>query len=151
MRPGFFFDAMVVRGLEPDDLYGVVTDTETIEDANRKHLYSVPEYVLSISRLKPDSHQLIPVRVVTFHRDDLMPYEQDIYDNQGNLETQVFYASYHDFDGSKYPSMVVIKRPQEEYQNVLTVEDVKENQTPPLSDDQFQIKIPDGTKIKNLE
>jgi outer membrane lipoprotein-sorting protein len=47
--------------------------------------------------------------------------------------------------------MVVIKRPQEEYQIVLTVEDVKENQTPPLSDDQFQIKIPDGTKIKNLE
>src|ERR1035441_2188800 len=33
MRPGFFFDAMVVRGLEPDDLYAVVADTETVEDA----------------------------------------------------------------------------------------------------------------------
>jgi outer membrane lipoprotein-sorting protein len=151
MRPGFFFDAMMVRGLDSDDLYGVVADTETIEDATRKHLYSVPEYILSISRPKPNSHQLIPVRVVTFHRDDLMPYQQDLYDSDGNLETEVIYSNYRDFGGNKFPSIVVIKRPQEEYRIVLTVEDVKQNQTPPLNDDQFQIKIPDGTKIKNLE
>jgi hypothetical protein len=43
MRPGFFFDAMVVRGLEPDDFYSVIADTETLEDAAKKHLYTVPE------------------------------------------------------------------------------------------------------------
>ena len=37
MRPGFFLDAMVVRGLEPDDFYSVTADTETVEDAARKH------------------------------------------------------------------------------------------------------------------
>ena len=73
MRPGFFFDAMMVRGLEPDDLYAVVSDSETIEDAAKKHLFTVPEYVLSITRRKPGSQQMIPVRVVTFHRDDLLP------------------------------------------------------------------------------
>jgi outer membrane lipoprotein-sorting protein len=151
MRPGFFFDAMVVRGLEPDDLYQVVSDTETVEDANRKHLFTVPEYVLSISRRKPGTNELQPVRVVTFHRDDLLPYQQDLYDSQGNLETEVQYRGYREYEGGKYPSTVVIKRPQEEYQIILTVEDVKENQTPALSDDQFQIKIPEGTKIQNLE
>ncbi len=35
MRPGFFLDAMVVRGLEPDDLYAVTADTATMEDAPR--------------------------------------------------------------------------------------------------------------------
>jgi hypothetical protein len=44
---------------------------------------------------------------------------------------------------------VTIKRPMELYQVVLTVEKVTENM--PLSDDQFQIKIPDGTKIQNLD
>jgi hypothetical protein len=88
MRPGFFFDAMVVRGLEPDDLYAVVADSETVEDAARKHLFTVPEYVLSISRRKPGTNELTPVRVVTFRRDDLMPYQQDIYDSAGNLETR---------------------------------------------------------------
>jgi hypothetical protein len=49
LRPGFFLDALVVRGLDPDDWYGVVTDSETVEDAARKHLFIVPEYILSIS------------------------------------------------------------------------------------------------------
>jgi outer membrane lipoprotein-sorting protein len=149
MRPGFFFDAMVVRGLEPDDLYSVVADTETVEDAVRKHLFRVPEYVLSISRRKPGTNELTPVRVVTFRRDDLMPYQQDIYDSEGNLETVVDYANYQDFDSVRFPSTITIKRPLEEYQLVLTVESVKENMT--LSDDQFQIKIPEGTKVQNLE
>jgi len=149
MRPGFFFDAMVVRGLEPDDLYSVVSDSETIEDASRRHLYTVPEYILSISRRKGDTHQLTPVRVVVFRRDDLLPYQQDLFDSEGNLETQVEYSNYRNYDSVMYPSTIVIKRPLEEYQLVLTVESVKENMT--LTDDQFQIKIPEGTPIHNLE
>jgi outer membrane lipoprotein-sorting protein len=149
MRPGFFFDAMVVRGLEPDDLYAVVSDSETVEDAARKHLYNIPEYILSISRSKSDNRQLTPVRVVVFHRDDLLPYEQNLYDSEGNLETQVNYADYRDFDSVKYPSTIIIKRPLEEYQLVLTVESIKENMI--LTDDQFQIKIPAGTPTQHLE
>jgi len=150
MRPGFFFDAMVVRGLDPDNYYSVTADTETVEDAAKKHLYLVPEYVLSITRHTSESHRDIPVRVITFTRDDLMPYQQDIYDNEGNLETQVTYGQYRDFDATKFPSTITIKRPLEEYQIVLTIESVKENQS--LPDDQFQIKnIPDGTQVQNLQ
>ena len=149
MRPGFFFDAMVVRGLEPDDEYMVTADTETIEDAARKHFYLVPEYVLSVMRRKPGSRELKPVRVITFHRDDLLPYQQDVYDSDGNLETQVDYSRYADFGDNKYPSKITIKRPLEDYQVVLTVDKVVENMT--LTDDQFQIKIPEGTQIQSLE
>jgi hypothetical protein len=139
----------VVRGLEPDDWYGVVADSETVEDAARKHLFTVPEYILSISRRKPGSRQLTPVRVVTFHRDNLLPYQQDLYDDEGNLETQVDYANYRNFDSGRYPSTITIKRPLEEYQIVLTVEDVKANQT--LTDDQFVVKVPEGTETQELE
>ncbi|MGA2351612.1 MAG: hypothetical protein ABSF70_14345 [Terracidiphilus sp.] len=149
LRPGFFLDALVVRGLEADDLYSVVADSETVMDAVRKHLFTVPQYVLSISRRKPGTQQLTPVRVVTFRRDDLLPYQQDMYDSDGNLETQVSYSGYQDFGGSKYPSTVLIKRPLEEVQVVLTVDKVVENQT--LTDDQFVIKPSEGTQIQNLE
>ena len=149
MRPGFFFDAMVLRGLEPDDYYSVTADTETIEDTAKKHLYTVPEYVLSITRHNPGSRNDTPVRVVTFHREDLLPYQQDLYDDKGNLETQVFYANYVDFGNNKYPGRVTIKRPLEGVQLVLTVEKVVQNM--PLTDDQFQIKIAEGAKIQQLE
>jgi outer membrane lipoprotein-sorting protein len=149
MRPGFFFDAMVVRGLEPDDEYMVTADTDTVEDAKKKHLILIPEYVLSIIRAKPGSRELTPVRVVTFHRDDLLPYEQDLYDSNGNLETHVTYDDYRAFDMQPYPTRVVIKRPLEEYQIVLTVEKVVPNMK--LTDDQFQIKLPEDTKIQQLQ
>jgi len=80
LRPGFFFDAILVRGLDPDDRYSVTSETFMVEDAAKKHLYSVPEYVLRITRYKAGTQEEAPVRVVYFHRDDLMPYQQDIYD-----------------------------------------------------------------------
>lgn len=152
LRPDFFFDAMIVHGLDPDDYYAVTADTETIEDAQKKHLYSVPEYVLSITRHNHNGgHNDIPVRVVTFHRDDLLPYQQDLYDAEGNLETEVFYSKYADFNGARYPSVVTIKRPIEGIQLVLTVERVVENPDPPLNDSQFQVKLAEGTVVQHLD
>jgi outer membrane lipoprotein-sorting protein len=149
MRPGFFYDAMAVRGLTQDELYSVTADTETIEDPQKKHLLTKSEYVLSIMRTLADSRQLKPVRVVTFDRSDLKPYQQDIYDANGNLETQVFYGDYSDFNGVTYPSTITIKRPLESYQIVITVLTVTENQK--LENDEFVVDIPAGTEIKNLD
>jgi hypothetical protein len=149
LRPEFFFDAIAVRGLEPDELYSVVADTETVEDPTKKHLLITPEYVLSVMRQKQNSRELAPVRVITFERDDLLPYQQDIYDGDGNLVTQVFYASYADFGGVKYPATVTIKRPLEGIDITLTITKVSKNVT--LPDDQFRVKLPDGTAIKSLQ
>jgi outer membrane lipoprotein-sorting protein len=149
MRPAFFYDAMAVRGVSPDELYSVTADTETIEDPQKKHLLSKAEYVLTIMRTLPGSRQLKPVRVVTIDRFDLKPYQQDIYDADGNLETQVFYGNYSDFNGVDYPSTITIKRPLESYQIVLTVLTVTENQS--LDHDEFVVDVPAGTTIKNLD
>jgi hypothetical protein len=149
LRPQFFLDAIVVRGLDPDDLYEVTADAPTVEDTARKHLYSVPEYILNISRRKAGSQQMLPVRKIYFHRDDLEPYEQDIYDSEGNMETQVFYSGYQNFDSVTYPSSIVIKRPLEEIQIALTVDKINENET--LKDDQFVVTPAEGSVIQNLE
>jgi outer membrane lipoprotein-sorting protein len=150
LRPGFFFDAMVVRGVEPEDYFTETSDTETIEDAAKKHLYSMPEYVLNITRHAPNgSRRDKPVRVITFHRDDLLPSNQDLYDAEGNLESQVTYSAYKTFGNSKFPTKVVIKRPLEGITIGLTVEKVTENQNLPA--DQFTVKIPAGTTIQHLQ
>jgi hypothetical protein len=109
----------------------------------------LPEYELNIVRRKPDSQELYPVRVVHFHREDLLPYEQDLYDDKGALDTQVLYGAYKDFEGIKYPSTITLKRPLEEYQLVMTVEGVTAN--PPLTDDQFQVKVPAEYEIQSLK
>ena len=149
LRPGFFLDALVVRGLEPDEYYAVTSDSETIEDTAKKHLYLVPEYILSITRRVPGTHRDQPVRVITFHRDNLLPSEQDLYDSDGNLETHVTYRDYQDFGSGLYPSTVTIKRPLEDSQIVLLVEKVTKNV--PVADDQFVVIVPPETQIKNLE
>jgi hypothetical protein len=149
LRPGFFFDAMIVRGLDEDNFFSITADTETIEDAAKKHLYLMPEYVLAITRHGTSSRRDTPIRVITFHRDDLLPYNQDLYDERGNLESQVTYSAYREFDGSMYPTRVVIKRPLEGIQILLKVEKVEKNVS--LKEDQFQVKIPPGTEIQNLD
>jgi outer membrane lipoprotein-sorting protein len=149
LRPGFFFDAIVVRGLEPNDEYMVTADTVIGEDPARKHLYSVPEYKLTIMRSKTGSPELEPRRVVYFHRDNLLPSQQDIYDSEGNLVTQVTYGPYKDFDSIQYPSSITINRPLDKVQIVLTIDSIKQNA--PLSADQFEINnIPSGTPVKDM-
>lgn len=150
MRPGFFFDAMMVRGVDPQDYYTQIADTETIEDVAKKHLYTMPEYVLSITRHAADgSKRDRQVRVITFHRDDLLPYNQDLYDAEGNLESEVTYSAYQTFGDTKYPTKVVIKRPLEGIQITLTVEKVDKNlKLPP---DEFVVQIPQGTQIQHLQ
>lgn len=151
LRPDFFFDAIVVRGLDPDESYMVSADTDTIEDPAKKHLYIEPEYVLSVMRRDPnDSGEFIPVRQVTFHRDDMRAYEQDLYDRQGTLTTVITYSAYASFSAGMYPSRVVIKRPLEGIELNITVERVQENLTN-LPADQFEVKIPPGTKVQKLK
>jgi hypothetical protein len=151
LRPDFFLDAIAVRGLNPGNEYMVAGDSETIEDPARKHLYFEQEYTLSVMQPKAGPEKL-PLRVITFHRDDMLPYDQDVYDSEGNLETQITYSNYAEFGAVKYPSKVTIKRPQEGIQLVLTVEDVQENiKETEVSDDQFQVKIPEGTTIRQLK
>lgn len=150
LRPGFFFNSMVVRGLDPGDDYYVTADTDTVEDASKKHLILQPEYLLNIVHRKPNSQELQPVRVVHFHRDDMLPHQQDLYDSEGNLRTQVFYGKYAEFGGNKYPSVITIKRPVEDLQLVLTVEKVSENVPLPDEDFNFANVMPKDTNIRHL-
>ncbi len=148
LRPGPFFSAMVVKGLQPDELYSVISETSTMPDASKKRLIVSPEYLLNVVRRKPESAKLYPVRVIRFHREDLMPYQQDLYDDDGNLTTEVVYGSYQDFGGIKYPGTMTLRDPQNGYQLIMTVQRVTLN--PTLTEDMFQTKVPAGFTVTDL-
>jgi outer membrane lipoprotein-sorting protein len=148
LRPQFFIDAIFVQGLQAGDHYSVTANTETVEDAAKKHLLAIPEYILNVARLNPGSPQMTEVRVVTIHRDDLLPYKQDIYDKAGDLQTEVQYQGYRDFGGLQYPSYISIRCPIAHVEIDLTIDQVAENTK--LTDGQFQLRLPPGIKIQHL-
>jgi hypothetical protein len=78
-----------------------------------------------------------------------LPYEQDLYDSEGNLETHVTYSNYQAFGFGPYPLSITIQRRLENFQLDLSIEKITENMN--LNNDQFVVKIPPGTKVQHLE
>ncbi|MGH9605766.1 MAG: DUF4292 domain-containing protein [Terracidiphilus sp.] len=149
LRPPFFFNALVVRGVDPADHYFVTNNTVTMEDVKKKHLFAMPEYILNIDQVNASSPEETAVRTVTFHRDDMLPYSQEIYDNEGNPETHVIYSAYQNFDKVQFPTVITIENPEAGIELVLTVKSVHENV--PVKDDQFEVSIPKEIKVVHLK
>ena len=149
MRPYVFFDSLLIHSIGSDELLSLTTDTKTVLDPAVKQLLLVPEYDLSVFKQNANSSILVPVRIIHVSRVDLLPSGEDIYDKNGNIQTQAVYGPYESFGDFRYPSSITIKRPLEEYQIVITFQKVTVNQ--PLADNQFELKIPEGTQIQNLQ
>jgi hypothetical protein len=149
LRPKIFFDSLLIGCIEADDLLTLTTDTETKLDPKSKQLMIQPEYDLTVMRRKENSQELIPQRVIHFSRIDLHTVQEDIYDPQGDIQTQAIYGPMQQFGPQTFPGTITIKRPLEEYQIVITMQKLNVNLE--LKDDQFELKIPDGTPVQKLE
>jgi hypothetical protein len=155
LRPNLFTDTLLIPAISPNQIVSVFHDSTTTLDRKTKRLIELPEYDLTVlSELSPAGSPPIarvakPWRVIRFSRINLLPSEQDIYDANGDLQTQVLYSSYQDFNGTQFPATIAINRPIDEFRLTLTVEKVTMNQ--PLSDDQFQINIPRGMHVEKMD
>ena len=154
LRPAVFLDAILIHNIVPDRIVSLTNSSKTALDTRNKQLIETPQYDLTV--LNP-GHAVPaaglpqiakPTRVIHFSRVDLLPTEQDIYNNDGDLETQVLYGPYQTFSGMPFPSTITIIRPLEEYKITLTVEKITFNQA--LPDEQFQSKVPAGYKIEKM-
>lgn len=147
-RPNVFFDSLLINCIGPNDLVTLTSDTNTEIDPTTKKLVVHADYDLSVLRRKENSQELIPERVIHFDRTDLRPYEEDIYDSKGAIQTQAIYGPDQTFGNVKFPGAITIKRPLEEYQIVITFEKLRTNLM--LKNDQFELKTPAGAKVKEL-
>jgi len=146
LRPKVIFDSLLIHGLATDQIVVLTQDTRIIPDVkNKKDLIEEPDYDLSI--LEPPHGQTAhTVRVIHIGRSNLLPYQQDIYDSDGNVVTQAFYSNYQTFGDLRFPMKIEIKRPQDQYSLTITITKMTLNQK--LEDDQFELKIPDGVPVK---
>ena len=148
LRPSVFFDTLLLRSIAPDSLVYLTSDNPTHTDPKTGEVSVQPEYELTILRRKQNSQELIPERRIHFDRTTLQPSSVDIYDEAGTVQTEAIYGPYASFGDVRYPATITIRRPVEEYQILLTFQQLTKNQ--PLPESQFELNIPTGYTVQDL-
>jgi outer membrane lipoprotein-sorting protein len=149
LRPAVFFDSLLVRGLGPDQIVVLSQNTRVVENPkNKKDMIEEPDYDLEILE-QPHGQTAHTVRLIHISRANLLPYQQDIYDPDGNIVTRAFYSKYQTFNDIPFPMKIEIKRPLDQYTLTVTISKLTLNQK--LDDDQFELKIPDGVPVKTMD
>jgi hypothetical protein len=153
LRPDIFLDSVLVKSITPERVVYLTSTSET--HRQDKKLVETPEYDLHIGEEDPQATDglkvrvIKPTRVIRFSRLTLLPIGQDIYAEDGGVETHVEYGPYKEFGTAHMPSSIVIDRPREAYRITISVQKVVANQ--PLGDEQFALKIPSDYKVQTLQ
>lgn len=149
LRPSVFFDSLLVPGVADDEFVTLTESTRVLEPETKHHdAIEEPDYDLTILRRK-NGNIFLRERVLHINRVDMLPFQQDIYDEQGRVVTQATYEKYAPSNGSQFPMLITIKRPLDEYS--LKIEVTKLALNGPLEDDQFELKIPPGAVVQKME
>lgn len=149
LRPEVFFDSLLIRSAGPDELVSVTSDERIYQpDPARKYVVDEPEYDLSIFQQVAGRHELKVQHVVHIGRSNLLPYQQDIYDDQGRLVTVAAYENYQKFGDDLFPSLITIQRPLDQLRMKLTITKLAVNEK--VEDDQFELKLPATTQVQKL-
>ena len=149
LRPYVFLDSMLIHGPSTDEIVSRTQDTRVIETTDKnKDLVELPDYDLQILS-KPNGQIARTDRVLHISRDNLLPYQQEIYDSTGQIVTRVNYSNYQDFGTIRFPAKIVIERPLDQYVLTLTVTKATFNEK--LEEDQFELKIPDTIPVQHMK
>jgi outer membrane lipoprotein-sorting protein len=146
VRPQNFYEALLIREIDPEKEIAVLENgIETVLDSKR-HLVEQPDYEILVVRKGKAGWFLS--RKIVFSRTDLEPHRQLIYDEQGDVVTDVKYGEYQDYEGIRFPAQTEIERPKEEYD--ITLKMVKLELNKPLTDEQFELQQPAGAELVHL-
>lgn len=149
LRPFVFFDSLLVKKLDPEQIVSLTQDVRVIEPVDKKKdLIEEPDYDLEILA-QPHGQTVHTERVVHISRTNLLPYQQDIYDASGRIATRAIYSGYQRHGDIEFPTVIVITRPLDEYSLTLTVTKITFNEK--LEDDQFELKIPDNVPVQHVK
>ena len=150
LRPQFFTDALLIRSAGPDELVSLVSENRIYQpDPTKKYVVDEPDYDLGIYRTVANSTELKTQRVIHIGRATLLPYQQDVYDEKGQLVTVVNYDDYKLFGDQTFASRITIRRPIDGLTLRVTITELALNAT--LDDEQFETpRIPDNYKVEKL-
>jgi outer membrane lipoprotein-sorting protein len=154
LRPGIFFDSILLKSVEADEFVTLTNSQRELPiDPKSKVVTVEPDYDLAImspqTSARQSSNILQTKRVVHYSRQDLLPYQQDIYDAAGRVVTTVKYSAYQRYGEIEFPSEIDISRPYDEYSLKIVVTKLTPNQ--PLDDEQFHLEIPSGMAVEKMD
>lgn len=149
LRPPVFFDSLLVPGVSEDEFVSLTESTRLLQPQS-KHGPAIEEPDYNLVVLKHGKgNTLRTTRLIHFSRVTLLPFQQDIYNDKNQVETSATYDKYQEFNGIQFPMLINIKRPLDEYSLKLEITKLTLNQ--PLADDQFELKIPPGVKVQQMQ
>ncbi len=149
LRPSVFLDSLLVPGV-PTGEYVTMTESSRVlhEDVHHKTETIEPDYNLTV--LHTTSGNILQVqRVIRINRVTMLPYQQDIYDDKGEVVTQATYENYQTYAGQQFPAEITIRRPLDEYS--LKIDVMKLTLNAAFEADQFELMIPAGTTVQKLQ
>lgn len=148
LRPKIIYDALMLRAIDTKngEIAVLENGTQTVSgDKGRK--FQQADYAIDVIRTSDGEGWLS--RKIVFSRVDLLPDRQLIYDERGNLVTDASYSNYKDYAGMLFPSVIEIRRPEEEYD--ITLHMVKLEINLPLNNNKFVLEKPPGAQEIHLD
>ncbi len=158
LRPGIFFDSILLKSVDPSELVSVTNSERTLppeasektSKSAQRSLHLEPDYDLAIMTRPVEASNILQTRrVIHYSRETLKPYKQDIYDPAGRIVTTVLYSNYQRYGEIDFPSEIDISRPFDEYALKITITRLTANET--LDDEQFNLPIPPGMAIQKMD
>jgi len=148
LRPSVVRDALQVPPVSADELVSRTANARILPPAKgKKEATEEPDYDLTVSRAK-QGNELQTIRVIHVSRVTLKPYEQDIYNQAGQIVEIVTYDKYQKFGDIDFPMSILITMPIDEYSMQIDITKLTLNQD--MDDEQFVLKFPEGTPVQKM-
>lgn len=147
LRPQIIYDALLLRPIDQQNEKAVLENGTEIVTGDKNRKFQQADYVIDVINFAGGDAWLS--RKIVFSRVDLLPHRQLIYDEAGDLVTDASYSDYKDNAGMLFPSVIEIRRPEEEYD--ITLHMVKLEINLPLDNTKFVLEKPPGAQEIHLD
>lgn len=139
LRPVAFLTSLIINPPDPQK------DITFLEDDTDQ---SKAVYILFIVQRQEDKLQL--ARAVYFDRYTLQIARQKTFDGSGSTVSQTLYSGWKNYNGFQFPSTIDIQRPQDGYEVVLSVLNMKINNGE-VTPAKFVLNQPPSAHVRELK
>jgi len=163
LRPAVILDSLLIPSLQPGQIVSRAQDSRIIEAPKtkagifngsnlRKDLIEEPDYDIEFLS-QPQGQVAKTLRVIHIGRSNLsnlLPYQQDIYDAEGHIETEAKYFDYQKFGEINFPTKIIIQRKLDNLALTITV-DSKSRFNGKLDADTFDMPDTSAYAVQNMD
>lgn len=149
LRPQVIYEALFIPAIdEKNEIVVIEEGAQQVEDVKEHKMVAQPNYHLLVLR-RGDHDNWHLYRKIFFSRADLEPYRQSIYNDEGAMVTDAVYSGPKEYEGVRFPTLIEIERPLEEYN--IAIKMLKLTMNAPLKPEQFKLEVPTGAQVTELK